>query len=64
MLQSRAEGDDEHFFSIALQIAAAEARQGYRTLAEDLREAVARRVRHLACVKQLLCRLHLREESL
>jgi hypothetical protein len=40
MLQSKADGDDEHFYSIALQIAAAEARQGRRTLAEDLRVAV------------------------
>ena len=40
MLQSKAEGDDEHFYSIALQIAAAEARQGRRTLAESLRAAV------------------------
>lgn len=40
MLKSRAEGDDELFFSIALQIAAAEARRGHRTTAEELRAAV------------------------
>src|SRR5262249_11214366 len=40
MLRSRAEGDDELFYSIALQIAAAEARQGHRTTAEELRAAV------------------------
>jgi SpoVK/Ycf46/Vps4 family AAA+-type ATPase len=40
MLRSRAEGNDEEFYSIALQIAAAEARQGRRTSAETLREAV------------------------
>lgn len=40
MLRSRAEGDDEQFYSIALQIAAAEARQGRRTTAEELRAAV------------------------
>ena len=40
MLRSRAEGDDEQFYSIALQIAAAEARQGRRTTAEELRTAV------------------------
>ena len=41
MLRSRAEdGDDEMFFSIALQIAAAEARQGHRTTADELRAAV------------------------
>lgn len=40
MLRSRADGDDEMFFSIALQIAAAEARQGHKTTAEELRAAV------------------------
>ncbi|MEM7670814.1 MAG: ATP-binding protein [Pseudomonadota bacterium] len=40
MLRSRADGDDEQFYSIALQIAAAEARQGRRRTAEDIREAV------------------------
>jgi SpoVK/Ycf46/Vps4 family AAA+-type ATPase len=40
MLRSRAEGDDETFFSIALQVAAAEARQGHREVAEEVRAAV------------------------
>lgn len=40
MLRSRAEGDDEQFYSIALQIAAAEARQGRRSTAEEIRAAV------------------------
>lgn len=40
MLRSRAEGDDEQFYSIALQIAAGEARQGRRTTAEEIRAAV------------------------
>jgi len=40
MLNSRAEGDDEQFYSIALQIAASEARQGRRTTADALRRAV------------------------
>jgi SpoVK/Ycf46/Vps4 family AAA+-type ATPase len=40
MLRSRAEGDDEQFYSIALQIAAAEARQGRRSIADELRSAV------------------------
>jgi len=40
MLRSRVEGDDEQFYSIALQVAAAEARQGRRTTAEELRSAV------------------------
>lgn len=40
MLRSRAEGDDEAFFSIALQVAAAEARQGRRQTAEELRAEI------------------------
>ena len=40
MLKSRAEGDDEQFYSIVLQIAASEARQGRRSTAEELRAAV------------------------
>lgn len=40
MLRSRAEGDDDQFYSIALQVAAAEARQGHRQTAEEIRAAV------------------------
>jgi SpoVK/Ycf46/Vps4 family AAA+-type ATPase len=40
LLRSRAEGDDEQFYSIALQLAAAEARQGRRQAAEEIRAAV------------------------
>ncbi|UYN95374.1 MAG: ATP-binding protein [Enhydrobacter sp.] len=40
LMRSRAEGDDETFFSIALQVAAAEARQGHRQVAEELRAEV------------------------
>lgn len=40
MLRSRAEGDEEAFFSIALQIAASEARQGHRQTAEEMRAEV------------------------
>ena len=40
MLRSRAAGDDERFFTIALQVAAAEARQGHRNVAEGIRDAV------------------------
>ena len=40
MLKSRTVGDDEQFYSIVLQIAAAEARKGHRTVAEELRAAV------------------------
>lgn len=40
MLRSRAEGDDDQFYSIALQVAASAARQGHRQTAEDIRSAV------------------------
>lgn len=40
MLRCRAAGDEEQFFTIALQVAAAEARQGHRGVAEGLRDAV------------------------
>lgn len=40
MLRSRAEGDEEAFFSIALQVAAAEARQGRRQTADEMRVEV------------------------
>lgn len=40
MLRSRAEGDEDKFLAIALQVAAAEARQGHRTTAGQLRAAV------------------------
>ena len=40
MIESRARNDDEQFYSIALQIAAAEARSGRRQMAEEIRKAV------------------------
>jgi SpoVK/Ycf46/Vps4 family AAA+-type ATPase len=40
MLRSRAEGDDDTFFSIALQVAASEARQGRRESAQEMREEI------------------------
>lgn len=40
MIESRLHNDDEQFYSIALQIAAAEARSGRRQMAEDIRKAV------------------------
>ena len=42
LLRSRVEGDDDAFFSIALQIAASEARQGRRENAEEMRAEVAK----------------------
>ena len=40
MLRSQAEGDEEQYLSIALQVAAAEARQGRRATANEIRAAV------------------------
>ncbi|HTT82625.1 MAG TPA: ATP-binding protein [Rhizomicrobium sp.] len=40
MLRSRAEGDDEAFYSIALQVAASEARQGRRDTAQEMRAEI------------------------
>jgi hypothetical protein len=40
MLRSRAEGDEDAFFSIALQVAAAEARQGRRQTAQEMRAEI------------------------
>ena len=40
MLRYDAEGDDEHFYTVALQIAASEARKGHRKIAEEIRGAV------------------------
>jgi len=40
MLRSRAEGDEEAFFSIALQVAASEARQGRRQTALEMRAEI------------------------
>ena len=40
MVRSRAKNDDERLFSIALQVAASEARRGHKTTAEDIRAAV------------------------
>lgn len=57
MLRSRAEGDDDLFFSIALQIAASEARQGHKSTAEEMRAEVdkarARRSRGASVAIQL-----------
>ena len=40
LVRSRAEGDEDAFFSIALQVAAAEARQGHRQIADELRAEI------------------------
>jgi len=40
LLHSFAEGDDRHFYSVAMQMAAHEAKQGHGKLAEEMRELV------------------------
>ncbi len=40
LLRSHLEGDDQHFFSVAMQVAAHEARLGHGKLAEELREMI------------------------
>ncbi len=40
LLRSYIDGDDAHFFSIAMQLAATEARQGHGKLAEELRALI------------------------
>jgi SpoVK/Ycf46/Vps4 family AAA+-type ATPase len=50
LLRSFAEGDDRHFFSVAMQIAAHETKQGHGKLAEELRELIdaAKSRRHVS----------------
>ena len=40
LLQSHTTGDDERFYTVALQVAAAEARRGHQKLADELRDLV------------------------
>ena len=40
LIRSHAEGDDQRFYSVALQVAAQAARQGHGRLAQELREAI------------------------
>lgn len=40
LVQSHGSGDDERFFAVALQLAAAEARQGHEALATELKQLV------------------------
>ena len=42
LIHSHAEGDDQRFYSVALQVAAQAARQGHRRFAQELREAIDR----------------------
>lgn len=52
LLRSHAEGDDRHFYSVAMQMAAHEAKQGHGKLAEELRELIdaAKSRRHVSTV--------------
>lgn len=40
LLRSHAEGDDRHFYSVAMQMAAHEAKQGHGKLAEEIRQLI------------------------
>ena len=40
LIRSHAEGDDERFFAIAMQVAAQAARQGHTKFAQELRDLV------------------------
>ncbi len=40
LLKSHAERDDQRFYSVALQVAAKEARQGHNKLASDIKNLV------------------------
>lgn len=40
LLKSHSEGDDQHFYSVAMQVAAHEAKQGHGKLAEELRTLI------------------------
>jgi SpoVK/Ycf46/Vps4 family AAA+-type ATPase len=40
LLRSHADGDDEHFYAVALQVAANEARQGHEKLALEIKQLV------------------------
>jgi SpoVK/Ycf46/Vps4 family AAA+-type ATPase len=53
LLRSYAEGDDRHFYSVAMQMAAHEAKQGHGKLAEELRELIdaAKSRRHVSTVE-------------
>ncbi|MCR4427703.1 MAG: AAA family ATPase, partial [Firmicutes bacterium] len=40
LIRTHAEGDDERFYAVALQVAAQEARQGHTKFAQELRDLV------------------------
>ena len=40
LIRSHAEGDEERFYAIAMQVAAQEARQGHTRFAQELRDLV------------------------
>ena len=40
LLESHGSGDSEHFYAVALQVAAAEARRGHQNFANEIRDLV------------------------
>ena len=50
LLRSHLEGDDERFYSVAMQVAAHEAKLGHGKLAEDLRSIIDRAKSHRSAV--------------
>lgn len=57
LLKAHADGDDDHFFVVAMQVAASEAKQGHGKIAEELRmlidEAKAKRHTSIAQAKAI-----------
>ncbi|MEO1303090.1 MAG: ATP-binding protein, partial [Myxococcota bacterium] len=62
LLRSQASGNVEEFYSVALQIAAAEARQGHRKAAEDIRSFVNDAKKRSGAVRQSVSMLEPRGE--
>jgi SpoVK/Ycf46/Vps4 family AAA+-type ATPase len=52
LLKSHGNGDDEHFYSIAMQIAATEARNGHVKLAQDIKTLIDNAKTHLSHSKK------------
>lgn len=57
LLKSHTAGDDERFYAVALQVAAAEARRGHQKLADELRTLV-NEARHLASSASAVQKVH------
>lgn len=57
LLRSHTSGDNERFYAVALQVAAAEARRGHQALADDLRKLV-NEARHRADSDSAIQKVH------